>query len=128
MNKKERRLALATALQSAAEDTVVVDSVEAAVADGKTKSMVAMLDKVRRLPGSCRLWLRAILEAVARAGGGQGRGHPGRSLPVPAGCISMGPAAAARPPTRREQAAREHAPTRAALASPPPRPGRWAPP
>lgn len=40
MNKKERRLALATALQSAAADTVVVESV--AVPDGKTKSLVTV--------------------------------------------------------------------------------------
>lgn len=45
MNKKERRLALATALQSAAADMVVVESAAAGVADKKTKSMVAMLEK-----------------------------------------------------------------------------------
>jgi ribosomal protein L4 len=37
MNKKERRLALATALQSAASDVVVVDSItQAAGAEGLT--------------------------------------------------------------------------------------------
>lgn len=50
MNKKERRLALATALQSAADDMVVVDSVAAAAADGKTKSLVAALEAVGASP------------------------------------------------------------------------------
>ncbi len=44
MNKKERRLAMATALQSAAGDMVVVDKVECA--DKKTKSLIATLDKL----------------------------------------------------------------------------------
>jgi len=44
MNKKERRLALATALQSAAEDMLVADAVTAA--DGKTKTLVAALEAV----------------------------------------------------------------------------------
>eukprot|EP00879_Flechtneria_rotunda_P001882 GHRR01002053.1.p1 GENE.GHRR01002053.1~~GHRR01002053.1.p1 ORF type:complete len:252 (+),score=89.44 GHRR01002053.1:84-839(+) len=46
MNKKERRLALATALQSAAADIIVVDSIAAGAADGKTKSLVSTLAKV----------------------------------------------------------------------------------
>lgn len=46
MNKKERRLALSTALQSAAGDIVVVDSIADAAADGKTKSLVSALEKV----------------------------------------------------------------------------------
>lgn len=46
MNKKERRLALATALQSAAADMIVVDSLEGAAADRKTKSVVSMFEKV----------------------------------------------------------------------------------
>lgn len=46
MNKKERRLALATALQSAAPDMVVVDTVAEKVADKKTKSLLAMLETV----------------------------------------------------------------------------------
>ena len=40
MNKKERRLALATALQSASADMVVVDSLEGKMPDMKTKSLV----------------------------------------------------------------------------------------
>ncbi|KAG2491540.1 hypothetical protein HYH03_010111 [Edaphochlamys debaryana] len=46
MNKKERRLALATALQSAAADMIVVESLEGKLQDTKTKSMVAMLAKL----------------------------------------------------------------------------------
>lgn len=46
MNKKERRLALATALQSAAADMIVVDSLEGAAADRKTKSVVSMFEKI----------------------------------------------------------------------------------
>lgn len=44
MNKKERRLALATALQSAAADITVVDNLT--VEDKKTKSLLATLNKV----------------------------------------------------------------------------------
>jgi len=40
MNKKERRLALATAFQSAAADITVVDSLEGKIPDKKTKSLV----------------------------------------------------------------------------------------
>ena len=47
MNKKERRLALATALQSASSDVVVVESLVGQVADKKTKSLLALLSKVR---------------------------------------------------------------------------------
>lgn len=36
MNKKERRLALATALQSAASDVVVVDDIKQAAGAGQT--------------------------------------------------------------------------------------------
>lgn len=46
MNKKERRLALATAMQSAAEDMVVVESLDNQVADGKTKTLMGLLKKV----------------------------------------------------------------------------------
>lgn len=46
MNKKERRLALATALQSAAPDMIVVDAVAEKVADKKTKTLLAMLETV----------------------------------------------------------------------------------
>ena len=45
MNKKERRLALATALQSAAGDMVVIESLEDQITDKKTKSLVAVLEK-----------------------------------------------------------------------------------
>lgn len=41
MNKKERRLALATALQSASQDIVVVDSLDGKMPDRKTKSLVS---------------------------------------------------------------------------------------
>ena len=51
MNKKERRLALATALQSASSDVVVVESFAGQVADKKTKSLLALLQKVRRRDG-----------------------------------------------------------------------------
>ena len=44
MNKKERRLGLATALQSAAADIVVVDDIK--VEDKKTKSLLSTLAKL----------------------------------------------------------------------------------
>mmetsp|Transcript_23784 Transcript_23784/g.52161 ORF Transcript_23784/g.52161 Transcript_23784/m.52161 type:complete len:243 (+) Transcript_23784:74-802(+) len=44
MNKKERRLALATALQSAAQDMVVVESLQGQVQDKKTKSLIALME------------------------------------------------------------------------------------
>lgn len=50
MNKKERRLALATALQSAAADTIVVDDLSNAVPDGKTKTLVSLLASVGAAP------------------------------------------------------------------------------
>jgi large subunit ribosomal protein L4 len=46
MNKKERRLALATALQSAAPDMIVVDDIEGQLQDKKTKTLLAALNKV----------------------------------------------------------------------------------
>jgi len=46
MNKKERRLALATALQSASSDILVVESLAGQVQDKKTKSLLALLSKV----------------------------------------------------------------------------------
>lgn len=48
MNKKERRLALATALQSAASDMIVVESLAGQVEDKKTKTLLSMLEKVRQ--------------------------------------------------------------------------------
>ncbi len=45
MNKKERRLALATALQSAAKDMTVIESLAEKVQDKKTKSLVSALAK-----------------------------------------------------------------------------------
>ncbi|KAF6259405.1 hypothetical protein COO60DRAFT_1626075 [Scenedesmus sp. NREL 46B-D3] len=69
MNKKERRLALATALQSAAADVVVVDSIAGAVQDGKTKSLVSTLGKVGAAADKKTLLvLAAADEAVLRAG------------------------------------------------------------
>lgn len=50
MNKKERRLALATALQSAAPDMVVVGSVAEAVPEVKTKNLVAKLESIGVFP------------------------------------------------------------------------------
>ena len=47
MNKKERRLALATALSSAAADVVVVDqSISEQVSDKKTKTLISVLGKL----------------------------------------------------------------------------------
>lgn len=69
MNKKERRLALATALQSAAADVVVVDSIADAVQDGKTKSLVGTLGKVGAAADKKTLLvLAAADETVMRAG------------------------------------------------------------
>lgn len=69
MNKKERRLALATALQSAAPDVVVVDGLPAAAADGKTKSLVAALARAGAAPDRKTLLVLAQPdEALMRAG------------------------------------------------------------
>ncbi|EFJ41763.1 plastid/chloroplast ribosomal protein L4 [Volvox carteri f. nagariensis] len=46
MNKKEKRLALATALQSAAADMIVVESLDGKLKETKTKEMVALLEKL----------------------------------------------------------------------------------
>lgn len=43
MNKKERRLAMATALQSCAQDMIVVDDLSASVTTPKTKAMAEAL-------------------------------------------------------------------------------------
>ena len=45
MNKKERRLALATALQSAAEDVIVTESLEGMFSEIKTKPLVQALER-----------------------------------------------------------------------------------
>jgi len=45
MNKKERRLALATALQSAAEDVIITESLEGKFEEIKTKSLVSALER-----------------------------------------------------------------------------------
>lgn len=68
MNKKERRLALATALQSAASDVVVVDSITQAAADGKTKSLASALSKVAGAGKKVLLVLDQADEMVMRAG------------------------------------------------------------
>ena len=66
MNKKERRLALGTALQSASSDMVVVDDFSA-FQEIKTKSLLQKLENVgvgqvwgmsTRRMGSARLWKR----------------------------------------------------------------------
>jgi large subunit ribosomal protein L4 len=46
MNKKEKRLALATALQSAADDTIVVEDFAAEYSEIKTKSLLEKLAAV----------------------------------------------------------------------------------
>ena len=47
MNKKERRLALATAINSAAADVVVVDTpLSSQLADKKTKTLLSLLQKL----------------------------------------------------------------------------------
>lgn len=46
MNKKERRLALATAIQSAAVDMIVVENLDGKLPEKKTKAVVALLEKV----------------------------------------------------------------------------------
>lgn len=45
MNKKERRLALATALQSAAADVIITESLDDKFSDIKTKSVIAALER-----------------------------------------------------------------------------------
>lgn len=69
MNKKERRLALSTALQSAAGDIVVADDVTSAAADGKTRSLVNVLEQIGA-PADKKtlLVLAAENEMVERAG------------------------------------------------------------
>ena len=60
MNKKERRLAMATAIQSAAADMIVVESMDGQIADKKTKSLLAALEKVgARTRGTRRVHLRS---------------------------------------------------------------------
>jgi large subunit ribosomal protein L4 len=69
MNKKERRLALATALQSAAADVTVVESLEGKVSDKKTKSLIALLAKVGvSLEKKTLLITKAYNESVFLAG------------------------------------------------------------
>ncbi|PNH02848.1 50S ribosomal protein L4 [Tetrabaena socialis] len=46
MNKKERRLAFATALQSAAPDMTVIESLEGKLSEQKTKAVVELFSKV----------------------------------------------------------------------------------
>jgi large subunit ribosomal protein L4 len=71
MNKKERRLALATALASAAGDMTVVDSLAEVAADGKTKGLVAALAAMGASPMDKKVLLIAAEahEHVMRAGG-----------------------------------------------------------
>ena len=70
MNKKERRLALATALQSAAGDMLVVESLKDQVEDRKTKTLVTLLGKlgVGLEYGNTLLILKERDEAVLQAG------------------------------------------------------------
>ncbi|KAJ9510282.1 hypothetical protein QJQ45_015747 [Haematococcus lacustris] len=46
MNKKERRLAMATTLQSSAEDITVVESLAGKVSDKKTRTLLALLKQM----------------------------------------------------------------------------------
>jgi len=71
MNKKERRLALATALASAAGDMTIVDSLAEVAADGKTKGLVASLAAMGADPMEKKVLLIAAEahEHVMRAGG-----------------------------------------------------------
>ncbi len=67
MNKKERRLGLATALQSAAADIVVVEDIK--VDDKKTKTLLAMLAKLGVSPERKTLLITsAVNENVQLAG------------------------------------------------------------
>ena len=50
MNKKEKRLALATAIQSAAEDMIVVEDFAGKMSEVKTKGLVAQLEAVGANP------------------------------------------------------------------------------
>lgn len=50
MNRKEKRLAMATALQSAAPDLIVVPSVSKALPDIKTQALVSLLASVGASP------------------------------------------------------------------------------
>jgi large subunit ribosomal protein L4 len=64
MNKKERRLALATALQSAAPDMVAVDAVS--VPDGKSKTLVSALAKAGADPAKKTLLIVAQADEMVR--------------------------------------------------------------
>lgn len=64
MNKKERRLAMATALQSAAGDTMVVDAVS--LASPKTSELVAALARLGADPMAPGAHILLVVEAVSR--------------------------------------------------------------
>jgi len=69
MNKKERRLALATALQSAAKDMVIVEPLAEALASKKTKDLVAAMARVGVPAGTKTLLIvREAHENVMLAG------------------------------------------------------------
>lgn len=70
MNKKERRLAMATAIQSAAADMVVVESMDGQIADRKTKTLLAALEKVGADPMAQKVLLitKAANDNVVMAG------------------------------------------------------------
>eukprot|EP00232_Nephroselmis_pyriformis_P031136 CAMPEP_0182864260 /NCGR_PEP_ID=MMETSP0034_2-20130328/7077_1 /TAXON_ID=156128 /ORGANISM="Nephroselmis pyriformis, Strain CCMP717" /LENGTH=273 /DNA_ID=CAMNT_0024996513 /DNA_START=22 /DNA_END=843 /DNA_ORIENTATION=- len=69
MNKKERRLAMATAIQSAAADMVVVEDLSGKI-DGKTKTMVAALKAWGAgEKDHCLLITKDEIAEVKRAGG-----------------------------------------------------------
>jgi large subunit ribosomal protein L4 len=64
MNKKERRLALGTALQSAAADTLVVDAVS--LSSPKTSELVAALARLGADPMAPGAHILLLVEEVGR--------------------------------------------------------------
>jgi large subunit ribosomal protein L4 len=69
MNKKERRLALATAIQSAAEDMTVVENLDNAVKDGKTKTLLGLLKNVSWSAGCMAATSPFLEEWIGEKGG-----------------------------------------------------------
>ncbi|MEW5304639.1 MAG: hypothetical protein WDW36_007236 [Sanguina aurantia] len=70
MNKKERRLAMATAFQSAAADLMVVESLAEEVMDKKTKSLLTVLSKLGlNSEKKTLLILKSPHEQIMMAGG-----------------------------------------------------------
>lgn len=69
MNKKERRLAMSSALQNAADSIVVVEDLEGKFEDKKTKNMVAALSKLGVAAGEkAVLCVKELSEGVKLSG------------------------------------------------------------